>query len=165
MRKFIAYMVTWTTYGSWLQGDERGYIKDGERLEPNPNLKQSNLSSLNQQIIKLTPQQKCTARDAIVDEAKRINHKIYAIAVCTNHIHLIAENNYTPIYQAVKRYKNVATAALKQTGLNTKIWTRGFDKRYCFTEKELTNRIEYVNKHNNDEPAGRQRGNINEQIK
>ena len=26
----IAYMLTWTTYGTWLQGDERGYGKDGE---------------------------------------------------------------------------------------------------------------------------------------
>jgi hypothetical protein len=29
MSKIIGYMVTWTTYGSWLPGDERGYVKDG----------------------------------------------------------------------------------------------------------------------------------------
>jgi hypothetical protein len=32
MPKIAAYMVTWTTYGSWLPGDERGYVKDGQIL-------------------------------------------------------------------------------------------------------------------------------------
>lgn len=148
MQELIAYMITWTTYGTWLQGDERGWVKDGEVLEPNPVLEQSNLLTLKQQIIKLSPLQKNTAQNAILNEAKRIHHKIYAIAVCTNHIHIVVENNPIPINQIVKRYKNVATATLKLTGLNAKIWTKGFDKRFCFTEKELTNRIQYVNKHN-----------------
>jgi REP element-mobilizing transposase RayT len=141
-------MITWTTYGTWLQGDERGYVKDGETLESNPVLKQSNLSSLKQQIIKLTPVQKNVALNVIAEEAKRINHKIYAIAVWSNHIHIVAENNQIPINQVVIRYKNVATAALKRTGLNGKVWTKGFDKRYCFSEKALKQRIEYVNEHN-----------------
>ncbi|MGA2915839.1 MAG: transposase [Sedimentisphaerales bacterium] len=151
MQELIAYMVTWTTYGTWLQGDERGYVKDGETLEPNPSLKKSNLLSLEQPIIKLTSQQKNIARNAILEEAKRINHNIHAVAVYSNHIHIVAENNRIPINQAVKRYKNVATAALKRTGLNTKLWTKGFDKRFCFTEKQLKHRIEYVNKHNENE--------------
>ena len=148
MRELIGYMLTWRTYGTWLQGDERGYVKDGEILKPNPKLEKSNLSSLKQQIITLDPQRKITVQNAIVEEAKRIDHKIYAIAVCSNHVHIVAENNHTPINQAVKRYKNVATAALKRTGLNAKLWTKGFDKRFCFTEKELKQKIEYVNKHN-----------------
>lgn len=30
MVRMIAYMLTWTTYGTWLQGDKRRYVKDGE---------------------------------------------------------------------------------------------------------------------------------------
>jgi len=30
MSKLVGYMVTWTTYGSWLQGDKRGFVKDGK---------------------------------------------------------------------------------------------------------------------------------------
>jgi REP element-mobilizing transposase RayT len=148
MQKLIAYMITWTTYGTWLQGDERRYVKDGQTLDPNPNLKKSNLSSLKQQITKLTSQQKITAQNAILEEAKRINHKIHAIAVYSNHIHIVAENNHMPISQMVSRYKNVATAALKRTGFNAKLWTKGYDKRFCFTEEQLKQKIEYVNKHN-----------------
>jgi REP element-mobilizing transposase RayT len=148
MRKLIAYMITWTTYGTWLQGDERKYVKDGQTHGPNPNLEKSNLLLLKQQIIKLTSRQKITAQNAILKEAKRINHKIYAIAVYSNHIHIVAENNRTPINQMVSRYKNVATAAIKRTGHDAKLWTKGYDKRFCFTEKQLRQKIEYVNKHN-----------------
>lgn len=148
MRKLIAYMITWTTYGSWLQGDERKYVKDGQTLQSNKSLKKSNLSSLKQQIIKLTPSQQNIAESAILEEAKRINHKLYAVTVCPHHIHIVAENNHTPISQAVSRYKNVATAALKRAGFNTKPWTKGFDKRFCFTEEQLKLRVKYVAKHN-----------------
>ena len=43
----IAYMVTWTTYGSWLQGDKRGYVKDGQILGGNYNLKTVKVSEVN----------------------------------------------------------------------------------------------------------------------
>ena len=32
MVKTLGYMVTWTTYGTWLQGDEQGYVKKGKVL-------------------------------------------------------------------------------------------------------------------------------------
>jgi len=28
--KIIGCMLTWTTYGTWLQEDEKGYVKDGK---------------------------------------------------------------------------------------------------------------------------------------
>ncbi len=33
MASMIGYMLTWTTYGTWLRGDKRGYVKDGEEPE------------------------------------------------------------------------------------------------------------------------------------
>ncbi len=32
MGKTLGYMVTWTTYGSRLQGDARGFVKDGAEV-------------------------------------------------------------------------------------------------------------------------------------
>jgi len=42
MKRMIGYMVTWTTYGTWLQGDKRGYVKDGKTLAQNDKLKSAN---------------------------------------------------------------------------------------------------------------------------
>jgi hypothetical protein len=36
------FMITWTTYGTWLQGDERGYVKSGRILPADETLKQTN---------------------------------------------------------------------------------------------------------------------------
>jgi len=33
MARMIGYMLTWTTYGTWLQRDKRGYVKDDEKTE------------------------------------------------------------------------------------------------------------------------------------
>jgi hypothetical protein len=41
-KELIGYMVTWTTYGSWLQGDKRGYVKNGTILPANDKLKSAN---------------------------------------------------------------------------------------------------------------------------
>jgi REP element-mobilizing transposase RayT len=148
-KKLIAYMATWTTFGNWLQGDERRYVKDGQILDPNPSLKQSNLSSIKQKIIKLTPFQKNITEIAILQEAKRINHKIYALAVCSNHIHLLADASTESIEKAVHRYKYSATAALRNQGvLHEKIWAKGFDKRFCYTENEIEQKIKYIQNHN-----------------
>ncbi len=33
----LAFFLTWTTYGSWLQGDERGWVeKPGNIMAPDP---------------------------------------------------------------------------------------------------------------------------------
>ena len=33
MARMIGYILTWTTYDTWLQGNKRGYVKDGEEPE------------------------------------------------------------------------------------------------------------------------------------
>jgi len=38
MPRTVGYMITWTTYGTWLQGDERGYVKNGKVLRENKRL-------------------------------------------------------------------------------------------------------------------------------
>ena len=45
MAKMVGYMLTWTTYGTWLQGDERGYVKDGRILGGNEALEKANRQS------------------------------------------------------------------------------------------------------------------------
>ena len=30
VRRIIGYMVTWTTYGTWVQGEKKGYVKNGK---------------------------------------------------------------------------------------------------------------------------------------
>ena len=147
MRNTIGYMITWTTYGTWLQGDKRGYVKDGQLLPVNQKLYSANIKQQKFQTVTLDQNQKDIARSAILTEAKRVSHKIPALAVCSNHVHLVAEANKEPIDQFVRRYKVAATIALRQY-YPDKIWSKGYDKRFCFSQSELMNRIRYVQQHN-----------------
>jgi REP element-mobilizing transposase RayT len=148
MKRMIGYMVTWTTYGSWLQGEKKGYVKKGQILAQNEKLKSANQSLQKYPTIKLNPEQKQVVENAIIEEARKINHKIFATAVCSNHVHIVAGISRESIEQAVHRYKYSATLALRKYIGHGKIWSKGFDKRFCFTDKELENKVRYVRSHN-----------------
>ena len=140
-------MVTWTTYGTWLQGDKRGYVKGGAILPGDENIKEICQRLQKQPVVILNGDEKKTVQKTILTESEKIGQTIKALAVCTNHVHLVAEPCGESIEKIVSRYKNVAMFALYKFGRNGRIWTRGFDKRFCFTEDELTRRIEYVQRH------------------
>ena len=158
MAKMIGYMVTWTTYGTWLQGDKRGYVKNGAVLGSNARLKESNKKSQAEGAIVLNSEQRKTVREAIEKEAERIKQKIYALAVCSKHVHMVVNYIGGGIEKKVGRYKNSARVALNSCGYNGRIWTKGFNKRYCFDEKALKQMIDYVQRHESGKetpPRGR----------
>jgi len=147
MGKMVGYMVTWTTYGTWLQGDKRGYVRDGKILPSDTGLEAANKKLQKSGLVRLTTEQKKVVKYAVLKEAERIGQEILALAVCSNHIHLVVGSGNESIESAVSRYKNVSTCALKKMGLIKTIWTRGFDKRFCFTHEQLEQKIKYVRRH------------------
>ena len=147
MSKMIGYMVTCTTYGRWLQGDKRGYVKHGKTLPGNQQILLANQKLLKSESVKLNSGQRKIVYKAILNEAKRISQTIEALAVCENHVHIVARPCQESIPEIVSRYKNVAMLALCKDTHVSRIWTRGFDKRFCFTEVDLRCRIDYVHKH------------------
>jgi len=147
MGRTVGYMLTWTTYGAWLQGEEKGWVKDGQLQEGNANLKIINKRALVKEAVVLTEKQQRIVYKAILESASKLEHKIHSIAVCSNHIHLVGGYIDIPISKIVGNYKTVARHALKKYGHTGRLWSSGYDKRYCFDEVSLQSRIEYVNKH------------------
>jgi len=148
MGKTVGYMLTWTTYASWLQGDERGYVKEGRMLCADKGLVALCEKFQKGHAAKLRSDEKDIVRRAILDEAQRIGRNVEALAVCSNHVHLVLRYSPEPIGRTVSRFKNVASAALRSHGRAGRVWTRGFDKRFCFNPDDMTRRIRYVNNHN-----------------
>jgi len=148
MAKTLGYMITWTTYGTWLQGDERGYVKNGRICPGNKALMESNKQSQLQDAIKLSSAQQQVVRKAIIEEAASRGQRIYVLAVQPTHIHIVAEYVPHPIGKVVAFYKKAGRLSLKTMGHNGKLWTRGYDKRFCFDEESLRRRIKYVDSQN-----------------
>ena len=137
MAKTLGYMITWTTYGTWLQGDERGYVKNGQTYDGNKALMQRNKKLQSQDMVKLSRNHQQVVRKAITREAESQDQRIHALSVQSNHVHIVAEYTREPISKMVAYYKKSARLALKAEGHNGKLWTKGYDKRFCFDRAAL----------------------------
>lgn len=149
MGNIIGYMITWTTYGTWLQGDKRSYVKNGKILRKNDALLQSNLKGMKYPAARFNPEHCAVVHRAILNKAKEIKQWIYAVAVCSNHVHIVTEHINESIERVVSYYKNAARLALRDKGFIGRVWTRGFDKRFCFNQEELEKKVKYVENHQN----------------
>jgi REP element-mobilizing transposase RayT len=146
MGKTLGYMVTFTTYGTWLQGDRRGFVKDGKIFEGCERLEQANKKMRRDDKVGLRKAEREIARNAILQEAERIGEKILALSVWSNHVHVVIKEGGKPVDMVVNRLKTAAYYSLRKSGFEGKVWTRSFDKRFCFDERALRKRIEYVEK-------------------
>jgi REP element-mobilizing transposase RayT len=148
MAKLLGYMITWTTYGSWLPGDKRGYVKGAVILDGDENLFQICRKQQKGPSVKLQYKEKQIVQAAVLNEAERIGHTIKALAVCSNHVHLTATPCNRSIEQIVSMYKSAATRALRNVGRTGKLWTKGFYKTFCYTAEEMSVKTAYVQRHN-----------------
>lgn len=146
MHKTLGYMLTWTTYGTWVQGDERRYVKDGETLPANRPLAIDNEEQLTKDAVILTVNQRKAIEAAIRAKANEIGQKLYAISVDSRHVHIVIDYTTTDTGLIVRYYKMAGQTALRKEGFSGRLWTKGFDKRFCFDEKSLYGRINYVKK-------------------
>ena len=140
-------MLTWTTYGTWLQGDSRGWVRNSKVLEQNKGLHKNNTLLLRKEPVRLGPRQKQVVEKCIEAESQRLGHKMFALAVCSDHVHLLLEASKDSPAQIAQRYKRITTHILQENGMTGKVWTKGYDKRYCFTPKILNARIAYIERH------------------
>jgi REP element-mobilizing transposase RayT len=146
-KKLTGYMITWTTYGTWLQGDKRGYVKNGQIVPGDLKIEENCKKLQEGTTVTLNQKERKIAAQTILKEAEKIGQAIKALTVCNNHVHIVAQPCCESIEQIVSRYKNVAMFALYKCGRKGRIWTHGFDKRFCFNQEELARKIKYVQKH------------------
>jgi len=146
----LGYMVTWTTYGTWLQGDKRRYVKDGKIRSANEKLEVMSRQLQKGNTVRLTKWQRETVRKAFLEQAKKMTQQVYAIAVCSDHVHMVLGCADEPIEHVVRLYKNAGYFALRKIGFEARVWTRGYDKRFCYDAVSLRNRIDYVQRHSEE---------------
>ena len=151
----LAYHITWTTYGTWLPGDERGWVRKNttgiqepnaiiamnarKRMKENP----VHLSSLQRGFVECTIRQHCLIRGWLLQ----------AVNVRSNHIHVVvtAGCDADEVMKQLKAWcsRKLSDAAdLKQispTKSGRKRWfTEGGNRKLIHTEQYLDNAIQYV---------------------
>ena len=92
MADFSGFFITWTTYGTWLPGDERGWSKRGkEKQESQPALehwcKQNKVSGT----VVLGKSDRLTVEDAIREHCQVRKWGLPAVNARSSHVHVVVQ--------------------------------------------------------------------------
>ena len=148
----LAYFLTWTTYGTWLPGDERGWVdrwrRHGEIVDkPEPLLEKHAQELLKGPAVVLDEGMRTAAETALRGVSDEFGWMIHALAVRSNHVHLVVtarEEAPGKVMGLLKRRGTQALNGLDAANAKTRWWTEDGSKRLLYTEKAVRAAIEYV---------------------
>jgi REP element-mobilizing transposase RayT len=139
----LGYHLTWTTYGTWLPGDERGWYESG-RLgvqDPNPAREELARRLMAEAEIVLTPEQRQLVEATIRDHCTRRGWALHAVNARTNHVHAVVTADRDPD-DVMDQLKAWCSRKLSdQAGLTQPV-ARKAGRRHWFTEGGGKNRLE-----------------------
>jgi hypothetical protein len=78
---------------------------------------------------------------------QRLDVTLLAMATRTWHLHFIIKPTKHDVGKIAKCGKDAVRYGLQP---GRPIWTDGYDKRFCFDEQTVFNRIQYVERHNTE---------------
>ena len=147
MANTLATMLTMTTYGTWLRGDRRGWVDNGEIFPPDPILESADRARMKHPGFLFPPDKLLEVGHYIgTSLAERLQLPIYALTVGTWHAYIVIGPTHHPVGDVVRTAKDAARYGLSIH--DRPLWTEGYDKRFCFDERSRCNRIQYVQRHN-----------------
>jgi REP element-mobilizing transposase RayT len=132
---FIAYHITWTTYGTWLPGDFRGWIKANHNgiQAPDRKLELQSLARMADDAIELTTSQRQLVEETIRRHCEIRNWQLYAVNVRTNHIHIVVTADRDPT-EVMKQLKAWCSRKLSDDAGITTVVAKKAGRRRWFTE-------------------------------
>ncbi|HET6424876.1 MAG TPA: transposase [Planctomycetaceae bacterium] len=143
----MTYFITWTTYGTWLPGDHRGWRKssEGNRI-PQPFLEDWCRGRLSETPLVMNDTQRSKVDTVCHEHARFRGWELHAVNVRTNHVHVVVTADRDP--KVVRdQFKANATRVLRTAPdqvLQDRIWTRGGDCEIVDSEDELEQVVQYV---------------------
>lgn len=161
------WLVSWTTYATWLPGDLRGYCTwRGEQYVPPPKryakpgepiynpAVHTRLRELAEEIsgdaVYFTLDEMETALGAIVSEIAELPIIPAIISLGRWHVHWLCYFDELQIRPTVGRIKAAATRDLNQCGFQGKRpWAKGCNMRSKSTRRQCRNAYKYVRDHRN----------------
>ena len=151
MHQPIAYFISWTTYGTWLRGDERGWIRldsDGVTTQEPPNaaLRAHDESLLKHAPIRLTLEMRRVVEDGVRRVCERRGWVLHAVNPRSNHVHVVVGSSRAmdPTLVALKAW---STRALREADLvdpDQRLWTRHGSTKAIHTNATLSAAVDYV---------------------
>ena len=147
----LAYLLTWTTYGTWLPGDKRGWVDGHDGAwhvpyqEPDSDREQQARSMMTDAPLMLKVEQRRLIEAGIQNACDGQGWELHAVSARSNHVHaVVAAGDVTP-GKVLGLLKKVCTSALNaKFGRRRHWWTKNGSKRFLNDEKSLYGAIRYV---------------------
>jgi REP element-mobilizing transposase RayT len=147
MNDTIAIFITWTTYGTWLPGDPRGWRKrkGGQQLS-RPLLTEWCRKQMKGDAVLLEPHDRNAVEHACRKHCEHRGWHLFAVSARTNHVHVVVAADASP--QKVRdQLKANCTGELRRQDkplLANRTWTKGGDCEILDTEDDIEAAIIYV---------------------
>jgi REP element-mobilizing transposase RayT len=146
----LAYFLTWTTYGTWLPGDARQWVhKKGwagrSYQKPDLGRRASAERLMTDERVRLNGDERQAVADSLRATCLAKGWAVHALAVRTNHVHIVVAAPNEKPEKAMVCLKAWASRALNVRLGARRWWTRHGSTRYLKTEVSLAKAIEYVN--------------------
>lgn len=151
----LAYFLSWTTKGSWLPGDPRGWVhKDLSGIRAfDQRLFEASQSKRPDDGVLLNDAQRRIVEHTIRDHCTFRGWRLHAVNVRTNHVHVVVTANDVPPETALEQFKAWCSRRLNehaqtsQTKPPRKWWTPHGSTRWINDDDYLHNAIDYVLHH------------------
>jgi len=166
----LGFFLTWTTYGTWLPGDERGWVeKPGVFREADPKREEAARRLMTEPELILTDEQRRIVEKTIADHCWIRNWYLHVVNARTKHVHVVVTAPRRKPDDVMDQFKAWCTRKLKEHArkaadlkpeAQAKVssnpqsqtynsdrdnwWTENGSKRRLFTERALENAIIYV---------------------
>lgn len=147
----LAVFSTWTTYGTWLPGDPRGWYQRGRGLqEPDTMRRLDAVLLMTESAITLDPEQRRIVEQTVADHCTIRTWQLHAVNCRSNHVHVVVTAPGRPVELPREQFMAWCTRRLKERErsrarrVRENWWTeRGWDE-YIDDEDALADVIAYV---------------------
>ena len=90
MPEVLAYFLTWPTYGTWLPGDQRGWVKRGEGFQLPDSVRELDAQALmTEDACLLDDEQRRLVEGTIADHCRIRGWHLHVVNCRTNHVHVV----------------------------------------------------------------------------
>lgn len=137
----LAYFVTWTVYGTFLQGDARWWRKKqkGEQHTRNPMLEQWHRDRLKHEVVLLNVHQREIVESEILRHCSHRDWKLWTANPRTNHVHVVVTAKGVSGRMVRDQLKANCTRGIREQYklfVDRPIWTVGGDWQCINSEEE-----------------------------
>jgi len=144
----LAYFLTWTVYGTFLQGDARWWRKRRSGVRPpQPLLERWHRQRLKHSIVLLDPTHRGLVEREIERHCDHRNWKLWAVNARTNHVHVVVSASRCSGRTVRDQLKANCTRVLRESDerfVGRPVWSVGGDWKCLNSEDELAIAIDYV---------------------